>query len=265
MMSAGPLPDLSAFFNFDSPAAGLLARAAISAPDTTAAVSPCTAAITSAAVAAMSSSPNDHHHNHHFALPTPSNSLSLPTDYYLPSFHEYDRRQYDLATNPEMRRQMRLNSIASSLSALMQPAIANNGCNNNNSGGGGSSEDDDMGEDGDDSPGSIPPALLASAANLDPARQAELRRQVHIQSEQKRRAQIKDGFEDLRRLLPNAHSKKMSKAVILSRTTSYLHQIKQHALQLEQEVHRLHEENARLRRAANLADNAVTRDTLFPM
>jgi hypothetical protein len=47
---------------------------------------------------------------------------------------------------------------------------------------------------------------------------AELRRQIHIQSEQKRRAQIKDGFEELRNELPACLNKKMSKVALLHRS-----------------------------------------------
>jgi hypothetical protein len=47
---------------------------------------------------------------------------------------------------------------------------------------------------------------------------SEIRRQIHIQSEQKRRAQIKDGFEDLRDELPSSLNKKMSKVALLHRS-----------------------------------------------
>lgn len=47
---------------------------------------------------------------------------------------------------------------------------------------------------------------------------AEIRRQIHIQSEQKRRAQIKDGFDELRKHLPGCNNKKMSKAALLTRS-----------------------------------------------
>lgn len=47
---------------------------------------------------------------------------------------------------------------------------------------------------------------------------SELRRQIHIQSEQKRRAQIKDGFEDLRNELPSCLNKKLSKVALLHRS-----------------------------------------------
>lgn len=49
----------------------------------------------------------------------------------------------------------------------------------------------------------------------------ELRRQIHIQSEQKRRAQIKDGFEELRNELPACLNKKMSKVALLHRSKYY--------------------------------------------
>ncbi|CAG8703926.1 16836_t:CDS:2, partial [Acaulospora morrowiae] len=52
---------------------------------------------------------------------------------------------------------------------------------------------------------------------------AEFRRQIHIQSEQKRRAEIKDGFEELRRHLPTTYTgRKMSKAVLLQKAVSHL-------------------------------------------
>ncbi|CAI2189870.1 2889_t:CDS:2, partial [Funneliformis geosporum] len=48
---------------------------------------------------------------------------------------------------------------------------------------------------------------------------AEFRRQIHIQSEQRRRAEIKDGFEELRRQLPiNNNGRKMSKALLLQKS-----------------------------------------------
>jgi hypothetical protein len=54
--------------------------------------------------------------------------------------------------------------------------------------------------------------------STDTANVSELRRQIHIQSEQKRRAQIKDGFEDLRSELPACLNKKMSKVTLLHRS-----------------------------------------------
>lgn len=45
-----------------------------------------------------------------------------------------------------------------------------------------------------------------------------MRRQIHIQSEQKRRAQIKDGFEELRAELPACLNKKISKVTLLHKS-----------------------------------------------
>ena len=50
---------------------------------------------------------------------------------------------------------------------------------------------------------------------------SELKRQIHIQSEQKRRAQIKDGFDELRNELPNCLNKKMYKVALLHRSNSH--------------------------------------------
>ncbi|KAI9597926.1 hypothetical protein BDF19DRAFT_433045 [Syncephalis fuscata] len=78
---------------------------------------------------------------------------------------------------------------------------------------------------------------------------AELRRQIHIQSEQKRRAQIKDGFEHLREQLPNCGgSKKVSKATILSKTVLFIQQLKHSHITLLAEVERLNAENERLKK-----------------
>jgi hypothetical protein len=78
---------------------------------------------------------------------------------------------------------------------------------------------------------------------------AEVKRQTHIQSEQKRRAQIKDGFEELRQHLPlsNLSSKKMSKATILVNTVIYLQQLKASHQALTQELDKVQKENEQLR------------------
>jgi len=81
----------------------------------------------------------------------------------------------------------------------------------------------------------------------DESRAAEIRRQIHIQSEQKRRAQIKDGFEELRKHLPNCVNKKISKAAILTKTVMYLQQLKNSHFQLAQELERVQVENERLK------------------
>ncbi|KAI8985884.1 hypothetical protein BDB01DRAFT_849728 [Pilobolus umbonatus] len=77
---------------------------------------------------------------------------------------------------------------------------------------------------------------------------AELRRQIHIQSEQKRRAQIKDGFDELRKHLPGCNNKKMSKAALLTRTVQQLQHLKGMQTELLSEVERLIQENEALKK-----------------
>ncbi|RCI05418.1 hypothetical protein CU098_013459, partial [Rhizopus stolonifer] len=77
---------------------------------------------------------------------------------------------------------------------------------------------------------------------------AEIRRQIHIQSEQKRRAQIKDGFDELRKHLPGCNNKKMSKAALLTRTVQQLQHLKGMQNELLSEVERLLQENETLKK-----------------
>ncbi|CAG8733725.1 7466_t:CDS:2, partial [Cetraspora pellucida] len=69
---------------------------------------------------------------------------------------------------------------------------------------------------------------------------AELKRQIHIQSEQKRRAEIKDGFEELRKQLPNT-SRKMSKSVLLKKVVSHLENQSRKVSSLLDEINRLNQ------------------------
>ncbi|KAF1796255.1 helix-loop-helix DNA-binding domain-containing transcription factor [Mucor lusitanicus] len=82
---------------------------------------------------------------------------------------------------------------------------------------------------------------------------AEMRRQVHIQSEQKRRAQIKDGFDVLRQHLPGCANKKMSKAALLGRTVQHLQHLKRNQASILTEIERLVQENEKLKSAATAA------------
>lgn len=77
---------------------------------------------------------------------------------------------------------------------------------------------------------------------------AEMRRQIHIQSEQKRRAKIKDGFDELRKHLPGCNNKKMSKAALLTRTVQQLQHLKGMQTELLSEVERLIQENEALKK-----------------
>ncbi|KAI9478486.1 MAG: hypothetical protein EXX96DRAFT_483007 [Benjaminiella poitrasii] len=77
---------------------------------------------------------------------------------------------------------------------------------------------------------------------------SEIRRQIHIQSEQKRRAQIKDGFEVLKKHLPCCANKKLSKAALLSRAVQQLEHMKKLQDDLLAEVERLAKENSNLKK-----------------
>jgi len=131
-----------------------------------------------------------------------NSALPVGSEFYLPDFHEYSRQQYELSTNPALKKKHRMSTIS-----------------------------DDLTMDDEN----------------DEHKAAEVRRQIHIQSEQKRRAQIKDGFEDLRKQLPNCVNKKVSKASILSKTVLYIQQLKNSHYALAQELERVQSENERLR------------------
>ncbi|KAI8344777.1 hypothetical protein BC941DRAFT_366328 [Chlamydoabsidia padenii] len=82
----------------------------------------------------------------------------------------------------------------------------------------------------------------------DAAAALEMRRQIHIQSEQKRRAQISDGFQELRQHLPGCINKKMSKAALLHRTVQHLQHLKTNQSSLLTELERLVNENEQLKK-----------------
>ncbi|KAI8641700.1 hypothetical protein BD408DRAFT_203877 [Parasitella parasitica] len=82
----------------------------------------------------------------------------------------------------------------------------------------------------------------------DKVNNSEMKRQIHIQSEQKRRAQIKDGFEDLRNELPSCLNKKMSKVALLHRTVQHIQHLKNTQMTILAELERLASENDQLRK-----------------
>ncbi|KAI9353950.1 hypothetical protein BD770DRAFT_137536 [Pilaira anomala] len=75
---------------------------------------------------------------------------------------------------------------------------------------------------------------------------AEVRRQVHIESEKKRRAQIKQGFDALRQQLPGV-SKKMSKVGLLEYTVQHLKHFKKSQSTILFEIERLVQDNQRMK------------------
>ncbi|CAO3630828.1 unnamed protein product [Cunninghamella echinulata] len=135
---------------------------------------------------------------------------------FLPQFHQYSKESYE---NGRKKKQKRLN-------------------NNNNGNGRSSSSSSTSSKTSDD-----------DSTDEDSAAAAlELRRQIHIQSEQKRRAQISDGFQELRQHLPGCINKKMSKAALLHRTVQHLQHLKKNQSALLVELERLVNENDHLKK-----------------
>lgn len=81
--------------------------------------------------------------------------------------------------------------------------------------------------------------LAAHMQSVSHTAAAEVRRQLHIQSEQKRRRLIKDGFEELRNEVPGCEDKKMSKAVLLQKAIEYMRGLKQDREMMLAELQRL--------------------------
>ncbi|SAL97333.1 hypothetical protein [Absidia glauca] len=92
----------------------------------------------------------------------------------------------------------------------------------------------------------------------------EIRRQIHIQSEQKRRAQIKCGFEDLRNELPVSLNKKMSKVTLLHRTIQHIQHLKSTQMTILTELERLVQENKQLKRFQQSALQKQVMDSIYP-
>ncbi|KAI7864169.1 hypothetical protein BDF14DRAFT_1836582 [Spinellus fusiger] len=91
---------------------------------------------------------------------------------------------------------------------------------------------------------------------------AEIRRQIHIQSEQKRRAQIKDGFEELRNELPACVNKKMSKVALLHRAVQHIQHLKNMQMAIITELDSLMAENKQLRK---FRENVLQKQALEKM
>ncbi|ORZ16278.1 hypothetical protein BCR42DRAFT_327342 [Absidia repens] len=93
----------------------------------------------------------------------------------------------------------------------------------------------------------------------------ELRRQIHIQSEQKRRAQIKCGFEELRNELPTCLNKKMSKVALLHRTVQHIQHLKSSQITILTELERLVQENEQLKRFQQTVVQKQVMDNMYPI
>ncbi|CAJ0758434.1 18363_t:CDS:2 [Entrophospora sp. SA101] len=87
--------------------------------------------------------------------------------------------------------------------------------------------------------GSVNP-LNDDSNNFTSLSHAEFRRQIHIQSEQKRRAEIKDGFDELRKQLPITYAnRKMSKALLLQKAVAHMKNMQRKENFLLDEINRL--------------------------
>ncbi|XP_054899379.1 carbohydrate-responsive element-binding protein-like isoform X1 [Poeciliopsis prolifica] len=116
-------------------------------------------------------------------------------------------------------------------------------------------------------PGQISPPNLDKASNpgspqsgfsgqgkLESNKQTETRRITHISAEQKRRFNIKLGFDTLHNLVTTLSSQpsiKISKATTLQKTAEYISKMQQERAQLHEEVQRLREEIQHLNSAIN--------------
>ncbi|KAI7881514.1 uncharacterized protein EV154DRAFT_428600 [Mucor mucedo] len=144
---------------------------------------------------------------------------SLPESFY-PEFLQYSKEAYEQSTGGGPNHTQHQQQMQHQQQQQQQQMSENNGEESDN--------DDEMNTNG-----------LTST---------EIRRQIHIQSEQKRRAQIKDGFEELRNELPACLNKKMSKVALLHRTVQHIQHLKDTQMSILSELERLVHENEQLRK-----------------
>ncbi|KAM4047489.1 carbohydrate-responsive element-binding protein isoform 2-T2 [Anomaloglossus baeobatrachus] len=88
----------------------------------------------------------------------------------------------------------------------------------------------------------IPCAQTTNSWNRPENKKVESRRITHISAEQKRRCNIKLGFDTLQNLVTNLHGQhnnKFSKATILQKTAEYICKLQQERTQLQEESQRL--------------------------
>ncbi|XP_011616316.1 carbohydrate-responsive element-binding protein isoform X2 [Takifugu rubripes] len=100
------------------------------------------------------------------------------------------------------------------------------------------------------------PASFSGHAKMETDKQTETRRITHISAEQKRRFNIKLGFDTLHNLvamLSSQPSIKVSKATTLQKTAEYINKMQQERTQLHEETQRLKEEIQLLNSAINVS------------
>ncbi|XP_017268188.2 carbohydrate-responsive element-binding protein-like isoform X2 [Kryptolebias marmoratus] len=99
-----------------------------------------------------------------------------------------------------------------------------------------------------------PQSGFSGHGKIDSSKQTETRRITHISAEQKRRFNIKLGFDTLHNLVTTLSSQpsiKISKATTLQKTAEYISKMQQERAQLHEEVQRLREEIQHLNSAIN--------------
>ncbi|XP_068456840.1 carbohydrate-responsive element-binding protein [Clinocottus analis] len=99
-----------------------------------------------------------------------------------------------------------------------------------------------------------PHSCFSGHGKIDSSKQTESRRITHISAEQKRRFNIKLGFDTLHNLVTTLSSQpsiKISKATTLQKTAEYISKMQQERAQLHEEAQRLREEIQLLNSAVN--------------
>ncbi|KAI8089356.1 uncharacterized protein BX664DRAFT_132534 [Halteromyces radiatus] len=171
---------------------------------------------------------------------------SVPMEFYHTEFLEYSKETYerkmDAKRNKRKRPQQNNNIVRDE--SLSQQEHNNKRSKKQQQ----QQQQNELVDDKEDSEDDLDEDDLDKVANAQGLSSAELRRQIHIQSEQKRRAQIKDGFDELRKHLPGCNNKKMSKAALLTRTVQQIQHLKSMQSELLAEVERLVQENENLKK-----------------
>lgn len=102
------------------------------------------------------------------------------------------------------------------------------------------------------SPPPLPMSRLAIPRGMEHSKEKmtkhEKRRINHLNSEKKRRENIKDGMDALLELVPQCTDPQMSKANILKRTKEFILELHEANKNLQMELKRAHQENDELRR-----------------
>ncbi|XP_068617040.1 MLX-interacting protein [Brachionichthys hirsutus] len=97
-----------------------------------------------------------------------------------------------------------------------------------------------------------PNSLISSSTTLIKNEQNQSRRPIHISAEQKRRSNIKIGFQTLCNMVPTLKSQSnISNAVTLQKTVEHIGKLQQERQQLQEQVKRLREEIEELNTSIN--------------